>query len=217
MFKPHIVIFVIFLIASSAVAAAQTQPPSRAIAHVRGDVYTATEDGRTTIFIVTNDGIVVVDPLNGSFGQWLVAELKTQFPDRPIKYVVYSRFDFDRIGGAGVLAARAEIIAHRTITTRLSEGVRRTLPRRYAAFDFNQNGLLEQDEVDAADEPDLMSRLDRNRDGHVSAEESWSETPNATRTFTTRYSIESGERSLNSSMSAPNGQVQQRSTCPRID
>ena len=192
MFKPHIAIFFVFVVASSAGAAVQTQAPSRTIAHVRGDVYTATEDGRTTIFVVTNDGVVVVDPLNGSFGRWLAGELKTQFPDRPIKYVVYSRFDFDRIGGAGVLAARAEIIAHRAITTRLSEGVRRTLPRRYAAFDFNQNGILEQDEVDAAEEPDLMSRLDRNRDGHISGEESWSETPFPSRTFTTRYTIESG-------------------------
>src|SRR5678816_3589062 len=196
MFKPHIAIVLIFVVVSSAGAAVQTQTPSRTIAHVRGDVYTATEDGRGTIFVVTRDGIVVVDPLNASFARWLAGELKTQFPDRPIKYVVYSRFDFDRIGGAGVLAARSEVIAHRTIDARLSEGVRRTLPRRYAAFDFNQNGMVEQDEVDAAEEPDLMSRLDRNRDGHISAEESWSETPNPSRTFAARYTIELGGKNV---------------------
>jgi len=189
MIKLHILVFAI---AFSAGAAAQSRTPSRAIAHVRGDVYTATEDGHTTVFVVTNDGIVVVDPLNASFGRWLAAELKTQFPDRPIKYIVYSRFDFDRIGGAGVLAARSEIIAHRTIDARLSQGARHTLPRRYAAVDFNQNGMLEQDEVDAVEEPDLIPRLDHNRDGHVSAEESWSETPGPRRTFTTRYTIDSG-------------------------
>src|ERR1700710_593039 len=64
-------------------------PPGRAITQVKGDVYRANNGGWYVGFVVTPDGIVLVDTLSVDFAKWLKAELAQRFPGKPVKYVIY--------------------------------------------------------------------------------------------------------------------------------
>ena len=105
------------LLAASA-AAAQAPDPVRTITPLRGNLYRAQEGPRVTVFRVDADGIVLVDPMDVPFAKYLQEEFAQRFPDRPVKYVVYSGVDLERVGGAGVFDTTAEIIAHREFNDR---------------------------------------------------------------------------------------------------
>jgi hypothetical protein len=106
----------------------------RTITLLRGHLYRAQEGPRVTVFRVDPDGIVLVDPMSLSFARYLQQQFAERFPDRGVKYVIYSGLDLERVGGAGLFDATAETIAQeqfnqvsRTARERspeLSEGVR---------------------------------------------------------------------------------------------
>ena len=122
------------------------------------------------------------------FARWLRTELDARFPNRPVKWVVYSGVNFERVGGAGAFKPPAEIVAKDTFGLRLRDS-RRTLPAGYAAHDRNTNGALEPDEAISLGQPDLIPMADRNADGRVSADELWSGTLDADRSYATHRVI----------------------------
>lgn len=71
------------------------------IENVRGNIYRFVDDRHRSVFLVTDEGIVLTDPLNISAANWLKKELKQRF-NVPIKYVVYSHNHSDHIYGAKV-------------------------------------------------------------------------------------------------------------------
>jgi hypothetical protein len=162
------------LLLTGVAAAAQTSNSQgdRTIAQLRGNVYRASDAARTTVFLVTAEGILLVDPLNFEFAFWLESELERRFPGQPVKYVVYSRLDFDRIGGAGVFNDTAEIIAVDKFNPGLSRS-RALLPPRFVVFDRDNSGALERGELASLDESPILRRNDRNGDGHLTPGEMW--------------------------------------------
>lgn len=69
------------------------------------------------LFVVTDDGVVVVDPINPAAAAQLAAEIRRVAPGAPLRAVVYSHHHADHASGAGVLrqamdAPDAPIIAH---------------------------------------------------------------------------------------------------------
>jgi hypothetical protein len=157
----------------AAPSAAQTSTIDRAIRPLRGALYAATQGARTSVVLVTGDGILVVDPMSFEFAQWLQSELKGRFPDQPVRYVVYSRVDFDRIGGAGLYNQTAEIVAAEEFNPSLEQS-RAVLPPRYAMLDRNNSGVLERSELAAIDQSPSLLRADFNGDGHLTPNELWS-------------------------------------------
>ncbi|MDO6512935.1 MULTISPECIES: MBL fold metallo-hydrolase [unclassified Neptuniibacter] len=71
------------------------------IEHIQGDIYRFIDDRHRSVFLVTNEGIVLTDPLNPKAATWLKAEIKRLF-NVPIKYVIYSHNHSDHIYGAKV-------------------------------------------------------------------------------------------------------------------
>lgn len=71
------------------------------IEHVTGDVYRFVDDRHRSVFLVTDDGILLTDPLNQAAARWLDRELQERF-DLPVKYVIYSHNHSDHIYGAEV-------------------------------------------------------------------------------------------------------------------
>lgn len=69
------------------------------IENVAGNVYRFIDDRHRSVFLVTDAGILMTDPLNADAARWLKAELKRRF-DVPVKYVVYSHNHSDHIYGA---------------------------------------------------------------------------------------------------------------------
>ena len=180
----------ILLIGAS--AAAQPPNPDRRITPLRGGLYTATEGTRTTIFLVTTGGILLVDPLNVDFAQWLKEEFDARFPGQPVKYVVYSGLDFDRAGGAGHFDQTAEIVANAGLDQRLARS-RSLPPPRFAALDRDGNGILVQSELATIDVTPNVQRLDFNSDGQFTANELWSSVLAAEATYGSRRTITLGD------------------------
>jgi len=81
----------------------QTQYKGQEIGKLTGDVYYARMDDYLSVFMVTPDGIVLVEPIGTEFATWLKGELATRFKV-PVKYVIYSHHHWDHGSGAAVYA-----------------------------------------------------------------------------------------------------------------
>ena len=97
----HKSLFFVLLIAISAFSSSTTLANGYKIENVQGDVYRFVDDRHRSVFLVTDEGILLTDPLNESAAKWLKREVKKRF-DVPIKYVVYSHNHSDHIYGAKV-------------------------------------------------------------------------------------------------------------------
>ena len=154
------------------------QAPSRAITHVAGGVYQATNNFHGTVFLVTADGIVLADPLNPDFAIWLKNELRARF-DVPVRYVVYSHHHWDHASGGGVFADTARFVGHANMleslalpspTTALSDVVGQYAP--IAELDMDDNDLIDRDEANAGDmNAVLFTAFDADRDGRLNGAE----------------------------------------------
>jgi glyoxylase-like metal-dependent hydrolase (beta-lactamase superfamily II) len=63
------------------------------------------------VFAVTPAGIIATDPINAEAATWLKDEMKKRWPDKAIKFVVYSHDHADHISGGEVWADTATVIA----------------------------------------------------------------------------------------------------------
>ncbi|MCY4498077.1 MAG: hypothetical protein OXC14_12400 [Rhodospirillaceae bacterium] len=55
----------------------------RAITHIAGDLYRSRNNFHHSVFLVTSDGVIAIDPINADAAAWLEAEISKRF-DRPI-------------------------------------------------------------------------------------------------------------------------------------
>ena len=133
-------------LAASSLVLAQ-QAPDRGIVHVGGDLYRAHNNAHNTVFLVTSEGIVVSDPINRDFAQWLRGELASMY-DVPVRVVAYSHHHWDHASGGEVFADTAEVIGHETMPAALALPSADTpLSDAAAALDANGNGQIEESEA----------------------------------------------------------------------
>src|SRR5262245_17710669 len=88
------------------------QNPVREISKIAGEVYRFRKNNHYSVFAVTPAGIIATDPINAPAATWLKDELKKRWPDKPIKFVVYSHDHADHISGGEVWADTATVVAH---------------------------------------------------------------------------------------------------------
>jgi len=88
------------------------RPPVRAIAPITGDLYRVQNNDHYTVFLVTPAGIILADPISVDAATWLKARLAEQFPNRPVRYVLYSHHHQDHASGAAVFNDTAELVGH---------------------------------------------------------------------------------------------------------
>ncbi len=88
------------------------QPVVREISKVAGEIYRFRNDSDYSIFVVTPSGIVVADPINADAADWLKQQLERNWPNRPVKFLVYSQAHGDRSLGGQVFADTATVVAH---------------------------------------------------------------------------------------------------------
>ncbi len=100
---------VIGSLAVSGIAIAQDA--KRSIAKIAGDVYQFKNNFHNSVFMVTDEGVIFVDPINAGASAWLKAELKSRF-NKSVKYVVYSHDHRDHIAGGEVFQDTATYVAH---------------------------------------------------------------------------------------------------------
>ncbi|MDA0240286.1 MAG: MBL fold metallo-hydrolase [Proteobacteria bacterium] len=99
----------------------QAQGAKRAIEQVKGDVYLFRNNFHNAMFVVTNDGIVVTDPINAEAVGWLKAELKKRF-NKPVTHMIYSHSHDDHNSGGQAWGAGIEVIAHENLSKNLNSG-----------------------------------------------------------------------------------------------
>lgn len=102
----------------------------REIAVLRGDLHVARDGGQQTVFLVTADGIVLVDPMSVVTAQWLADEFATRFPGLPVRYVVLTHHHAERASGSAVFRQTAEIVAHAQFRNALTQTQKRQ-PHEY--------------------------------------------------------------------------------------
>lgn len=99
-------------------AAAPAQEPVREIVNISGDLYRGIDNAHRTIFLVTDEGIILADPINLEFAQWLKPELDERF-DVPVRYVLYSHYHDDHASGGDVFADTATFVGHENMIPNL--------------------------------------------------------------------------------------------------
>jgi glyoxylase-like metal-dependent hydrolase (beta-lactamase superfamily II) len=158
-------------------AQATPTPPQREIIKIADDLYRARNGIWYSLFLVTPEGIVLVDPLATDFAAWLKAEFDRRFPGKPVRYVIYSHSHWDHIEGGAVFAATAHFVAQ--------EGVLRNMDGRVPhmpgdMIDRDHNGQFELDEIvgpfkahpGICGMPESFFRShDRDHDGHITPAE----------------------------------------------
>ncbi len=153
------------------------QAPQRVIEHVTGDVYRAQNNNHNTVFLVTSEGIILGDPINAEFSEWLKAELADRF-GVPVRYVVYSHNHWDHASGGAVFADTAQFVGHANMhdylalppdSTTLSDVVGQYAP--VAALDSNGNGRIERSEAAGNINDAQFAGFDANADNVLSGAE----------------------------------------------
>jgi glyoxylase-like metal-dependent hydrolase (beta-lactamase superfamily II) len=121
----------------------QTQYKGQEIGKLTGDVYYARMDDYVSAFMVTSEGIVLVEPIGTEMATWLKAELAKRF-NVPVKYVIYSHSHWDHASGGAVYADTAKFIGHENMLKNIAMPPANTpLPQNVRAQDTNGNGRIE--------------------------------------------------------------------------
>ncbi|MDH3371769.1 MAG: MBL fold metallo-hydrolase [Gammaproteobacteria bacterium] len=180
-------------------SAAAQQGPSREIIRVSGDLYRATNNNHHTVFLVTDDGIVLSDPIDTDFSRWLRGELEERF-GVPVRYVIYSHHHRDHASGGAIFDDTATFVGHENLLRHLAMPPANTpLPADAENLDANHNGRLEPSEA-SGDYKRFLPLFDADGDGAISG-------PEATRgplgdvrapdvTYTDRMAISLGGKSV---------------------
>lgn len=91
---------------------AQQGEVQRGVTQIAGDLYRFQNNFHYSVFLVTDEGIIVTDPINAEAAQELKEHIAEEF-DLPIKYLIYSHDHTDHISGGEVFAAEgAVVVAH---------------------------------------------------------------------------------------------------------
>ena len=176
------------------------QEPVREIINVSGDLYRYRNGGHYGIFLVTAEGIILVDPVSTDASRWLKAELDERF-GVPVRYLIYSHFHYDHIEGGDVFADTAEIVAHENMLEAMNRGVAQTLPG--ATYDTNGNAVIEFEESVTGMRV-AFDRLDRNGDGLLTGAEMFAEIPPPDIVYSDRKTITLGGKTVELVHPGPN-------------
>lgn len=192
----------IFVLLLSAQIAAAQGGAGREIIKIADDLYRARNGQWYGLFLVTPEGIILADPLNTAFSQWLKTQLDERFPGLPVRYVIYSHSHFDHAEGGAVFADTARFVAQ--------EGMLRNMDGRYPhmpgdMIDRNNNGQFEVEEIliPAKEHPGICGMPenffrthDRNQDGHMTPEEYYAEVRRPDIVFSERMRITLGGKTV---------------------
>lgn len=132
-------------------SAGWTQPSSAYfIESIAEDVYWAGNATHRTVLLVTDEGVIMSDPINREFSTWLRAEVDVRF-GVPVRYVLYTHHHWDHSSGGAVFNETAQFIGHKNMLAHLELPPAGTqLPDAASGQDSNGNGRIERSEATGA-------------------------------------------------------------------
>jgi len=87
------------------------------------------------IFLVTDDGVIVTDPMNPKAANLLRSEIR-KITDQPVKFVVYSHNHHDHISGGNIFKGEgAKFIGHKNVLKELADHPSAVTPLPDITFD----------------------------------------------------------------------------------
>lgn len=102
----------IFFILLSSLYVSSAYPANFSITPVKDNLYQFSNGTHHAVFVVTDEGIALTDPISKAAAKWLKGELKSRF-DVPVRYVIYSHNHPDHVYGGEVFAEPGvSFIAH---------------------------------------------------------------------------------------------------------
>ena len=148
----------------------QTEYKGQEIGKLTGDIYYTRMDDYVSVFMVTSEGIVLVEPIGTEFATWLKAEMARRF-QVPVKYVIYSHSHWDHASGGAVYADTARFIGHENMLKNIAMPPANTpLPANVRAQDKNGDGRISPEEAQGQLKT-MFSLYDANQDGYLSGAE----------------------------------------------
>ncbi len=146
------------------------QAPTRAITEIADDLYWAQNNNHHSVFLVTDEGIILADPINADFSAWLKAEIDDRF-GVPVRYVLYSHHHWDHASGGAVFEDTARFVGHENMLRNLALRPADTpLPANAAELDANGNGQIEPSEA-SGNFAQSFNLYDADGDGMISGAE----------------------------------------------
>ncbi|MFL2546645.1 MAG: MBL fold metallo-hydrolase [Candidatus Rariloculaceae bacterium] len=116
---------------------------SYTIEQIGPDVYKASTVTHRTMLLVTDDGVIMTDPINREFSTWLKGEIEQRF-GVPVRYVLYTHHHWDHASGGAVFEDTATFIAQEKMLDYLALPPAGTpLPRSARRYDSDGNGQIE--------------------------------------------------------------------------
>jgi glyoxylase-like metal-dependent hydrolase (beta-lactamase superfamily II) len=180
----------------------QFVPRVNAITHIKGDVWRAGDANWFVAFLVTPDGILLVDTLNPGFAKWLKEQLAERFPGKPVKYVIYSHTHWDHIDGSNLFADTATFIAQENALANL-DGRYPHMPGDMV--DRNSNGKMDPDEFGdpfldqlwyCGGFPSSVTEKDKDGDGLASPKEFFSDIHQPDLVYSERMTLRFGGKTI---------------------
>lgn len=113
------------------------QAQDMAISNIAGDVYRFKHEFHYSVFVVTDDGVVVTDPINENAASWLKAEI-AKITEQPITHLIYSHSHDDHANGGKAFGPVPHVIAHQNAPDQI-DGVTPT-ERFNDTLSFSQGG-----------------------------------------------------------------------------
>ncbi|MEE8542428.1 MAG: MBL fold metallo-hydrolase [Gammaproteobacteria bacterium] len=134
------------------------------------DLYWAGNNSHRTVLLVTDDGVIMSDPISREFSTWLKSEIDERF-GVPVRYVLYTHHHWDHSSGGAVFEDTATFVGHENMLTRLALPPADTpLPADAVGQDGNGNGQIELSEASGAFETNF-ALYDFDGDGALSGAE----------------------------------------------
>ncbi len=164
------------IISLGAASTTLAQPtPRRSITPITGDLYRGQNNNHFMLLLVTDEGIIMTDPINTGFATWLKDEVASRF-GVPVRYVLYSHHHGDHASGGTVFADTAQFVGHENMLSHLAmppDSTPLPVEGQYAiaaTMDSNGNGRIERSEASGAI-LNNFSGFDANGDGELSGAE----------------------------------------------
>ncbi len=188
-----LVFYFAFIANTLAQAPARGGPAQRSITDLGDGLYqvnTGAGVSAVFVFLVTDAGILIVDPPNPAIAEWLQDQLSSRFPDQDVVYVVESHYHWDHTRGAKTFADIASFIGHENLLKNLNASIAEAPPPGNTR-DSNNDGLLSREEAQTGTLANFDA-MDSNADNYLSQAELTADTVRPDIVFSDRLELNLG-------------------------
>ncbi len=182
-----------FFFATISSVLAQAPTPQRSISELVDVLYqvnTGTGVSPVFVFLVTDSGILIVDPPNPASADWLQEQLSSRFPDQEVVYVIESHYHWDHTRGASSFTDTATFVGHENLIKNLNASIADAPPPGNTR-DTNNDGLLSREEAQTGTLR-YFDAMDSNGDNYLTQAELTADTVMPDIVFFRQDWIESG-------------------------